>query len=46
MFLPPLTPEPQSDEPKPVPGIDDDAAAEIIKRAKPEFERARESYGY
>ena len=26
--------------------IDDDAAAEIIKRAKPEFERARESYAY
>jgi hypothetical protein len=26
--------------------IDDDAAAEIIKRARPEFERARESYAY
>jgi hypothetical protein len=26
--------------------IDDDAAAEIIKRAKPEFERARELYAY
>ncbi len=24
--------------------IDDDAAAEIIRRAKPEFERARELY--
>jgi hypothetical protein len=26
--------------------IDDDAAAEIIKRAKPELERARELYAY
>jgi hypothetical protein len=26
--------------------IDDDKAAEIIKRAKPEFERARELYAY
>lgn len=26
--------------------IDDDAAAEIIKLAKPEFERARELYAY
>jgi hypothetical protein len=26
--------------------IDDDAAAEIIKRAKHEFERARELYAY
>jgi hypothetical protein len=26
--------------------IDDDAAAEIIRRAKPEFERARELYAY
>lgn len=26
--------------------IDDDAAAEIIKRAKPEFDRARELYAY
>jgi hypothetical protein len=26
--------------------IDDDAAAEIIKRAKPQFERARELYAY
>lgn len=26
--------------------IDDDAAAEIIKRAKPEFERARDLYAY
>jgi hypothetical protein len=26
--------------------IDDDAAAEIIKRARPEFERARELYAY
>jgi hypothetical protein len=26
--------------------IDDDAAAEIIKRAKPDLERARELYAY
>jgi hypothetical protein len=26
--------------------IEDDAAAEIIKRARPEFERARELYAY
>jgi hypothetical protein len=41
--------EPQSSVPTRRPGsidIDDDAAADIIMRARPELERARELYAY
>jgi hypothetical protein len=42
-----IVPEPKSSVRSPGNiNIDDDKVAEIIKRAKPEFERARELYAY